>query len=188
MTRRAMTSGVRTKIIEELKTNRNAAAAARQFGFGETTILTLCKKEGIELKHLLTKAKYAEVVKLLTTNWISNGKAAWHQSQDSSCSREKGGDRYKGDAAGCKGKKDTAVYAMGAWASWRTSASVCRVSERRLQALPVIEHGGYRRRRGRNACASFFGMRFPNNSYQAGSNTPPGAGTAALYRRRLKAF
>jgi hypothetical protein len=77
MTRRAMTSGVRTKIIEELKTNRNAAAAARQFGFGETTILTLCKKEGIELKHLLTKAKYAEVVKLLTTN--SNGLATAKQ-------------------------------------------------------------------------------------------------------------
>jgi hypothetical protein len=34
----AMTSADRTKIIEALKTNPNAAAVARQFGFGETTI------------------------------------------------------------------------------------------------------------------------------------------------------
>ena len=52
MTKHAMTSADRTKIIEALKNNPNAAAVARQFGFGETTILTLCKKEGIGLRHL----------------------------------------------------------------------------------------------------------------------------------------
>ena len=68
MTKHAMTSADRTKIIEALKNNPNAAAVARQFGFGETTILTLCKKEGIELQHLLTKAERTEVVELLKTN------------------------------------------------------------------------------------------------------------------------
>jgi hypothetical protein len=63
-----MTSADRTKIIEALKNNPNAAAVARQFGFGETTILTLCKKEGIGLQHLLTKAERTEVVELLKTN------------------------------------------------------------------------------------------------------------------------
>jgi transcriptional regulator with GAF, ATPase, and Fis domain len=57
MTKHAMTSVDRTKIIEALKTNPNAAAVARQFGFGETTILKLCRKEGVELKHLLTKSR-----------------------------------------------------------------------------------------------------------------------------------
>ena len=52
MTKHAMTSADRTKIIEALKNNPNAAAVARQFGFGETTILRLCKKEGIGLQHL----------------------------------------------------------------------------------------------------------------------------------------
>jgi hypothetical protein len=50
MTRHAMTSADRTKIIEALKTNPNAAAVARQFGFSETTILAICKKEGVGLK------------------------------------------------------------------------------------------------------------------------------------------
>ena len=68
MTKHAMTSADRTKIIEALKTNRNAAAVARQFGFGETTILALCKKEGIGLRHLLTKAERTEVIELLRTN------------------------------------------------------------------------------------------------------------------------
>jgi hypothetical protein len=63
-----MTSADRTKIIEALKNNPNAAAVARQFGFGETTILRLCKKEGIGLQHLLTKAERTEVVELLKTN------------------------------------------------------------------------------------------------------------------------
>ena len=36
MTKRAMTGADRTKIIEALNKNPNAAAAARQFGFGET--------------------------------------------------------------------------------------------------------------------------------------------------------
>jgi hypothetical protein len=68
MTKHAMTSADRTKIIEALKNNPNAAAVARQFGFGETTILTLCKKEGIGLQHLLTKAERREVVEMLKTN------------------------------------------------------------------------------------------------------------------------
>ena len=68
MTKHAMTSADRTKIIEALKKNPNAAAVARQFGFGETTILTLCKKEGIELQHLLTKAERTAVVEMLKTN------------------------------------------------------------------------------------------------------------------------
>jgi hypothetical protein len=68
MTKHAMTSADRTKIIEALKNNPNAAAVARQFGFGETTILTLCKKEGIGLQHLLTKAERTEVVEMLKTN------------------------------------------------------------------------------------------------------------------------
>jgi hypothetical protein len=68
MTKHFMTSAERTKIIEVLKENPNAAAAARQFGFGETTINRLCKEEGIELQHLLTKAEKAEVVELLKTN------------------------------------------------------------------------------------------------------------------------
>ena len=68
MTKHAMTSADRTKIIEALKNNPNAAAVARQFGFGETTILALCKKEGIGLQHLLTKAERKEVVELLKTN------------------------------------------------------------------------------------------------------------------------
>jgi hypothetical protein len=63
-----MTSADRTKIIEALKNNPNAAAVARQFGFGETTILALCKKEGIGLQHLLTKAERTEVIELLKTN------------------------------------------------------------------------------------------------------------------------
>lgn len=63
-----MTSADRKKIIEALKNKPNAAAVARQFGFGETTILALCKKEGIRLQHLLTKAKRAEVVEMLKTN------------------------------------------------------------------------------------------------------------------------
>jgi hypothetical protein len=63
-----MTSADRTKIIEALKNNPNAAAVARQFGFGETTILTLCKKEGIGLQHLLTKAERRKVVEMLKTN------------------------------------------------------------------------------------------------------------------------
>ena len=68
MTKHAMTSADRTKIIEALKNNPNAAAVARQFGFGETTILSLCKKEGIGLQHLLTKAERTAVVELLKTN------------------------------------------------------------------------------------------------------------------------
>jgi hypothetical protein len=68
MTRRAMTNADRAKIIGALKNNPNAAAAARQFGFGETTILALCKKEGIGLQHLLTKAERTEVIELLKTN------------------------------------------------------------------------------------------------------------------------
>ena len=68
MTKHSMTSADRTKIIEALKNNPNAAAVARQFGFGETTILALCKKEGIGLQHLLTEAKRAEVIELLKTN------------------------------------------------------------------------------------------------------------------------
>jgi hypothetical protein len=68
MTKHALTSADRTKIIEALKNNPNAAAVARQFGFGETTILTLCKKEGIGLQHLLTKAERTEVVEMLKTN------------------------------------------------------------------------------------------------------------------------
>jgi hypothetical protein len=68
MTKHAMTSADRTKIIEALKKNPNAAAVAKQFGFGQTTILTLCKKEGIGLQHLLTKAERTEVVELLKTN------------------------------------------------------------------------------------------------------------------------
>src|SRR3984893_13357929 len=68
MTKHAMTSADRTKIIEALKNNPNAAAVARQFGFGETTILTLCKKEGIGLQHLLTKAERRKVVEMLKTN------------------------------------------------------------------------------------------------------------------------
>jgi hypothetical protein len=68
MTKHAMTSADRTKIIEALKKNPNAAAVARQFGFGETTILALCKKEGIGLQHLLTKAERTEVIELLKTN------------------------------------------------------------------------------------------------------------------------
>ena len=68
MTKHAMTSADRTKIIEALKKAPNAAAAARQFGFGETTILKLCKKEGILLQHLLTKAKRTAVVELVKTN------------------------------------------------------------------------------------------------------------------------
>ena len=68
MTRQAMTSADRAKIIEALKNNPNAAAVARQFGFGETTINTLCKKEGIELQHLLTKADQKQVIELLKTN------------------------------------------------------------------------------------------------------------------------
>jgi hypothetical protein len=68
MTKHAMTSADRTKIIEALKNNPNAAAVARHFGFGETTILTLCKREGIELQHLLTKAERSAVVELLKTN------------------------------------------------------------------------------------------------------------------------
>jgi hypothetical protein len=68
MTKHAMTSADRTKIIEALKNNPNAAAVARQFGFGETTILRLCKKEGIGLQHLLTKAERTAVVELLKTN------------------------------------------------------------------------------------------------------------------------
>lgn len=68
MTRHAVTSADRAKIIEALKNNPNAAAVARQFGFGETTILTLCKREGIELQHLLTKAERTAVVEVLKTN------------------------------------------------------------------------------------------------------------------------
>jgi len=68
MTKHAMTSAERIRIIEALKNNPNAAAVARQFGFGETTILTLCKKEKIELQHLLTKAERKEVVEMLKTN------------------------------------------------------------------------------------------------------------------------
>ena len=68
MTKHAVTSADRTKIIGALKNNANAAAVARQFGFGETTILTLCKKEGIGLQHLLTKAERTEVVEMLKTN------------------------------------------------------------------------------------------------------------------------
>jgi hypothetical protein len=68
MTKHAMTTADRTKIIGALKNNPNAAAVARQFGFGETTILTLCKKEGIRLQHRLTKAERTEVVALLKTN------------------------------------------------------------------------------------------------------------------------
>src|SRR6266404_2669842 len=68
MTKHAVTSADRTKIIEALKNNPNAAAVARQFGFGETTIQTLCKKEGIRLQHLLTKAERTEVVEMLKTN------------------------------------------------------------------------------------------------------------------------
>jgi hypothetical protein len=63
-----MTSADRTKIIEALKNNPNAAAVARHFGFGETTILKICKKEGIRLQHLLTKAERTEVVEVLKTN------------------------------------------------------------------------------------------------------------------------
>jgi hypothetical protein len=55
MTKHVMTSADRTKIIEALKKKPNAAVVAKQFGFGETTILRLCKKEGIELQHLLRK-------------------------------------------------------------------------------------------------------------------------------------
>jgi hypothetical protein len=43
-------------------------------GFGETTILALCKKEGIGLQHLLTKAERTEVVELLKTNLNGGGK------------------------------------------------------------------------------------------------------------------
>ncbi len=68
MTKHVMTSGDRTSIIEALKNNPNAAAAARQFGFGETTILRLCKEGGIGLQHLLTKAERTEVIELLKTN------------------------------------------------------------------------------------------------------------------------
>jgi hypothetical protein len=68
MTKHFMTSGDRTKIIEALKNNPNAAAVARQFGFGETTINRLCKQEGIGLQHLLTKAERKAVVELLKTN------------------------------------------------------------------------------------------------------------------------
>jgi hypothetical protein len=48
MTKHVMTSADRTKIIEALKNNPNAAAVARQFGFGETTIHTLCKKKRLD--------------------------------------------------------------------------------------------------------------------------------------------
>src|SRR5689334_25408525 len=68
MTKRVMTSADRAKIIEALKKNPNAAAVARQFGFGETTILKLCKKEKIELSHLLTKAVRTKVFEILKTN------------------------------------------------------------------------------------------------------------------------
>ena len=63
-----MTSADRTNIIDALKKNPNAAAVAKQFGFGETTILNLCKKEGVELQHLLTKAERTEVAAVLKTN------------------------------------------------------------------------------------------------------------------------
>ena len=63
-----MTSADRKKIVEALKTNPNAAAVARQFGFGETTILRLCEKEGIQLEHLVTKAERTQVVEMLKTN------------------------------------------------------------------------------------------------------------------------
>jgi IS30 family transposase len=68
MTKHVMTSADRTKIIEALKKKPNAAVVAKQFGFGETTILRLCKKEGIGLQHLLTKAERTEVIELLKTN------------------------------------------------------------------------------------------------------------------------
>src|SRR4029079_11458285 len=51
-----------------LRENPNAAAVARQFGFGETTINRLCKKEKIELNHLLTRAQQKQVAKMLRTN------------------------------------------------------------------------------------------------------------------------
>ena len=44
MTKHAMTSADRTKIIEALKTNPNAAAVARQFGFGATSSPSAKKK------------------------------------------------------------------------------------------------------------------------------------------------
>jgi hypothetical protein len=68
MTKHAMTSADRAMVIEALKKNRNAAAVAKQFGFGQTTILALCKKEGIRLQHLLTKEERTEVVELLKAN------------------------------------------------------------------------------------------------------------------------
>ena len=68
MPKHAMTDAIRTEIIEALKTNPNAAAVARRFGFGETTILSLCTKEGIALPHLLTKAQRTKVIELLKTN------------------------------------------------------------------------------------------------------------------------
>ena len=68
MTKHVMESADRTKIIEALRKRPNAAVVARQFGFGEATILRLCKKEGIGLQHLLTKAEQTEVIGLLKTN------------------------------------------------------------------------------------------------------------------------
>ena len=70
MTKHAMTSADRTKIIEALKKNPNAAAVARQFGFGETTILALCKKEG--------KAMSARRTSIQTfATWSARNTAAW---------------------------------------------------------------------------------------------------------------
>jgi hypothetical protein len=145
MPRHAMTSSDRTKIIETLKKNPNAAAVAKQFGFGETTIHGLCKKEGIRLQHLLTKAEQIKVVEVLKTNLnaVATAKQLGVNHKTVLAVAKQGADRYQSDAAGHQGKKDAAVHAMGAGAWWQTGASVCRVSERRLQIFPVIEHGRY---------------------------------------------
>ena len=82
MTKHAMTSADCTKIIEALKNNPNAAAVARQFGFGETTILTPLQKrrDWITTPFNENRADSGGQIAQGQPKRISHGKAARHQS------------------------------------------------------------------------------------------------------------
>src|ERR1700731_3290034 len=57
MTKHAMKSRERRKVVEMLKTNPNALATAKQLGINHKTVLAVAKKERIDIKAMRQAAK-----------------------------------------------------------------------------------------------------------------------------------
>ena len=175
MTKHAMTSADRTKIIAALKTNPNAAAVARQFGFGKTTILTLCKKEGIGLQHLLTKAERTEVIDLLKTNLnaLATAKQLGVNNKTVLAVAKKERIDIKAMRQAAKGRKTLPFtqWARGLGGELVLQCAVYLSDGSRL--CPSLNTANTEAE-GRNACGSFFGARLLMGAFRRVRTTPPG--------------